>query len=73
MNYPYVLTDLAEKIEGKGSYWYRAQIYLDRIKKEKGVDIKASDNRDHCATKTGELLPPLPTSIPTTCWSLCGG
>jgi SIR2-like domain len=52
-SYPYVLTDLAEKIKGKGSYWYEAQIYLDRIKKEKGVDIKASDNRYHCATKTG--------------------
>lgn len=52
-NYPYVLTDLAEKIKGKGSYWYEAQIYLDRIKKEKGFDIKASDNRYHCATKTG--------------------
>jgi hypothetical protein len=52
-NYPYVLTDLAEKIKGKGEYWYEAQIYLDRIKKEKGVDIKASDNRYHCATKTG--------------------
>lgn len=52
-SYPYVLTDLAEKIKGKGSYWHEAQIYLDRIKKEKGVDIKASDNRYHCATKTG--------------------
>ncbi|GAN77755.1 hypothetical protein Asru_0445_01 [Acidisphaera rubrifaciens HS-AP3] len=53
-NYPYVLTDLAEKIEGEGSYWHKAQFYLDRVKKEKGVDIKASDNRYHSATKTGQ-------------------
>ena len=38
---------------GKGTYWSAAQIYLDTIKREKGVDIKTSDNRYHCATKTG--------------------
>lgn len=56
-NYPYVLSELAEHIwkpiQGRKSYWHAAQIYLDRIKREKDVDIKASDNRYHCATKTG--------------------
>lgn len=57
-DYPYTLTDLAGKIrkpiEGKKSYWHEAQTYLDRIKKEKNCDIKASDNRYHSATKSGQ-------------------
>ena len=52
-DYPYILTEVAERIWGKGTYWSAAQIYLDTIKREKGVDIKTSDNRYHCATKTG--------------------
>jgi hypothetical protein len=52
-DYPYILSEVAEKIWGKGSYWYKAQVYLDRIKSEKGVDIKASDNGYHSTTKTG--------------------
>lgn len=52
-DYPYILSEVAERFWGKGTYWPKAQIYLDRIKREKGVDIKASDNRYHCATKTG--------------------
>jgi hypothetical protein len=35
------------------AYWFKAQVYLDRIKQEKGIDIKGNDNRYHCATKTG--------------------
>ena len=52
-DYPYTLSEVAEKLKGQGAYWYRAQVYLDRIKQEKGVDIKTSDNRYHCATKVG--------------------
>lgn len=52
--YPYTLTDLAEKIHGKGAYWAKAQYYLDKIKTDKGVDLKTNDNKYHCATKTGK-------------------
>jgi hypothetical protein len=47
------LSEVAERIWGKGAYWYKAQVYLDRIKKEKGVDLKTRDNYYHCTTKTG--------------------
>lgn len=52
-DYPHLLSDLAEKIKGKGATWHVAQAYLDRIKSESGIDIKASDNRYHSATKIG--------------------
>jgi hypothetical protein len=52
-DYPYTLSDVAVKIAGEDAYWYQAQVYLDRIKREKGIDIKKSDNRYHCATKVG--------------------
>lgn len=54
-NYPHTLTDLAEKLTGKkNTYWATAQQYIDRIKTDKKIDIKKSDNRYHCATKTGK-------------------
>jgi len=52
-DYPYILTEVAESIWGEGTYWSKAHDYLDQIKQQKGVDIKTSDNRYHCATKTG--------------------
>jgi len=52
-DYPYTLSEVAEKLKGEDAYWYQAQVFLDRIKREKGVDIKRSDNRYHCATKVG--------------------
>jgi hypothetical protein len=52
-DYPYILSEVAERIWGKGAYWSKAQVYLDRIKRENGVDIKSSDNRYHSSTKTG--------------------
>jgi hypothetical protein len=51
--YPHILSEVAERIWGDGTYWNKAQVYLDRIKREKGIDVKASDNRYHFATKTG--------------------
>jgi hypothetical protein len=55
VNYPYTLTDVAEKVTGKkGAYWSAAQVYIDRIKAEKKIDIKGSDNLYHCATKSGK-------------------
>jgi hypothetical protein len=52
-DYPYTLSEAAEKLARKGAYWNKAQVFIDRIKREKGIDIKASDNRYHCATKVG--------------------
>lgn len=55
-NFPYTLTELAEKVANKrNARWHEAQKYLDRIKAVKGIDIKASDNRYHSATRTGKL------------------
>ena len=68
-NYPYTLGLVAEKVTGKeGVYWYEAQKYIDRIKVEKKVDIKRSDNRYHSATKTGKKRAPSYTNI-LTIWS----
>ncbi len=54
-NYPYTLSELAEKVTGvTDAYWFKAQIYIDKIKSEKKYDIKASDNKYHSATKTGK-------------------
>jgi hypothetical protein len=53
MSHPYILTEVAVKVWGEKAYWFKAQVYLNRIKQEKGVDIKTRDNRYHCATKTG--------------------
>jgi hypothetical protein len=36
------------------AYWYKAQVYLDIIKRQKDVDIKTSDNKYHCTTKVGK-------------------
>jgi hypothetical protein len=52
-DYPYTLSDVAEKLKGERAYWSVAQVYLDRVRREKGIDIKKSDNRYHCATKLG--------------------
>jgi hypothetical protein len=65
-DYPYTLSEVAEKLKGDDAYWYQAQVYLDRIKREKGVDIKRSDNRYHCATKVGRKKHPSRISTPIT-------
>lgn len=54
-DYPYTLSLLAERITGvENAYWAKAQAFLVRLTAEQGVDIKQSDNRYHCATKTGK-------------------
>jgi len=50
--YPYTLTAVAQKL-GFGT-WHRADQLNDRIKKEKKVDIKASDNQYHIKVKSGD-------------------
>jgi len=52
--YPYTLTNLA-KLLGFNKGWDGAQKLLNRIKREKGFDIKASDNLYHCKLKYGKL------------------
>ena len=54
-DYPYSLTEVAEKVTGdEKAYWSVAQILIDQIKREKGVDIKTSDNRYHSKTKVSK-------------------
>jgi hypothetical protein len=52
--YPYTLTNVA-KLLGFNKGWSGAQKLLDRVRREKGLDIKAGDNRYHCTLKYGVL------------------
>jgi hypothetical protein len=55
VDFPYTLSDLAEKITGEpNTYWAKAKPFIDRLTKESGMNIKESDNRYHCKTKTGK-------------------
>lgn len=47
--YPYNLTEVGRKLGFPG--WHGANVLLRRIVEEKGVDIKSSDNRYHCAVR----------------------
>ncbi len=49
--YPYTLTDAAKKLGGKT--WHHADKLIARVKEEKGIDIRAGDNRFHRAEKYG--------------------
>jgi hypothetical protein len=51
-NYPYTISDVAKKLGG--NYWSVAQKYIDAIKAETNFDLKASDNKYHCAIKYGK-------------------
>ncbi|WP_330082558.1 SIR2 family protein [Methylocystis iwaonis] len=52
--FPYTLTEVARKVTGREDVsWNAAQPFLEKIKREKGVDIKSSDNKYHCVTRTG--------------------
>lgn len=54
-DYPYSLTEIAERVIGdEKAYWSAAQMLIDRIKREKGIDIKASDNRYHSRVKVSK-------------------
>jgi len=35
--------------------WQAANHLLNRIKDEKGIDLRSSDNRYHCKIKTGNM------------------
>lgn len=49
--FDYTLTDIAGKLGGKS--WHDANVLIERIRKDKNIDIKGSDNRYHIAVKTG--------------------
>ncbi|MCI9880708.1 MULTISPECIES: SIR2 family NAD-dependent protein deacylase [Methylobacterium] len=50
--YPFVITQIAEMLGYKS--WNPINKMILQIKKETGVDIKASDNKYHCRVKTGK-------------------
>jgi hypothetical protein len=50
--HPYLLTVVGENLGFNG--WNGANKLLEQVKKETGVDIKASDNKYHCAVKVGK-------------------
>ncbi len=51
LSHPLILTQVAEKLGF--SNWKPADDLIKRVNREKGIDIKASDNRYHCRIKTG--------------------
>jgi hypothetical protein len=53
-NYPYTLSAVAKKLGA--NYWSHAQNLIDKVKLEKKVDLKASDNKFHFATKYGKSI-----------------
>ena len=48
--YPHTLTKVS-KLLGYNRGWNTAQKLLERVMREKGVDIKTSDNRYHCSLR----------------------
>ncbi len=54
VQFPYSLTQVAKSL-GYNS-WHPANEFLIKIKKEKEIDIKSSDNQYHIAIKSGAVL-----------------
>ncbi|MGW5961081.1 hypothetical protein, partial [Methylorubrum thiocyanatum] len=52
LTHPFVLSQIAEKL-GYPS-WQKINKYIDQIKREKGIDIRTSDNKYFCRIKTGK-------------------
>ena len=53
-NYPYTLTALAKELGYM--HWPKIQMVIDKIKSEKGIDIKSFDNKYHYALKYGKSV-----------------
>lgn len=51
-SHPYTLSSVGEKLGFTG--WHGANKLFNAIKEKHGVDVKTSDNRYHCAVKTGK-------------------
>jgi len=52
--FPFSLTQVAEKLGF--SSWHSANQLLDKVKRETGTDIKATDNKYHISIKAGEVM-----------------
>lgn len=52
INFPYTLTVVGERLGFKG--WHGASDLINRIKRDKGIDIKATDNKYHVFIKVGK-------------------
>lgn len=50
-SHPLTITQVAKRVGVPN--WSRVNKLVDRIKEEKGIDLKSSDNRFHCKIKTG--------------------
>ena len=48
---PYTLTQVAQKLQLRN--WHRVNKLINRIKEDKGTDLRSSDNRYHCKIRTG--------------------
>lgn len=52
--HPYTATQLGKLLGGNG--WHRANALIDRVKSDKGFDMKASDNRYHRCEKLNKTI-----------------
>lgn len=52
ISHPYTLTQIAKQVQLNS--WQRLNPLLNKIKEEKGVDLRSSDNKYHCRVKTGD-------------------
>ncbi|MFG0602736.1 SIR2 family protein [Delftia sp. WSY_4] len=51
-NHPYTITQLAKQLDLK--HWYFVNELMEKVKDEKGFDLKSFDNIYHVAIKTGQ-------------------
>jgi hypothetical protein len=52
--HPLTATKLGLALGGKG--WHKANQLIDKVKQEKGIDLKTSDNRYHRAEKLNKTI-----------------
>ena len=51
LSHPFVLTQVGQKLGFSG--WHGAKQLIGKIRAEKGINIFETDNRYHCAVKSG--------------------
>lgn len=51
LSHPLTITQLAERVGLPN--WHALNKLINRVKEEKGIDLRSSDNRYHCRIKTG--------------------
>ena len=52
LTHPYVITQIGQQLGFPG--WHGARKLIERIKKDKGINITETDNCYHCAVKAGQ-------------------